>query len=158
MGAKSRNKGNAFERKVAKILSDWSGLELRRTPLSGGWSSDSRVSGDLVAIDHPEFYMHVECKKQEAFSWEATLQGHGIFYDWWEQAANACPETKFPVVIFQKNRGDIWIAFRPSDFEYVSVFAIEPEWAVLHYNINILALSVFCKHINYRDAVELGEL
>ena len=46
-----KNKGNEFERKVAKMLSEWSGVKFMRTPASGAIHNfkDKRVVSDIVA-------------------------------------------------------------------------------------------------------------
>ena len=46
----SKNKGDTFERKTAKILGDWWGSKFSRTPQSGGahWLADNNAVGDIV--------------------------------------------------------------------------------------------------------------
>ena len=55
----SRNKGVLFERKIAKMLSDWWGDTFSRTPLSGGWQKKreegKRVRGDIITPDNFPF-------------------------------------------------------------------------------------------------------
>lgn len=57
----SRVKGSRAELDVARTFSDWCGEEVRRTPLSGGWSTARfGVTADLVCAN-PAFPFHVEC-------------------------------------------------------------------------------------------------
>lgn len=57
-----RKKGSVFERKIAKIFSKWSGSDVNRTPLSGGWAKNAKhgVKNDLISTD-PNFPFGVEC-------------------------------------------------------------------------------------------------
>lgn len=119
-----RTKGSSFERNIAKILSAWSGIELRRTPLSGGWAKGNpEVAGDLVSVDPEQsFRYHVECKNSEAWSWEQILNSKKIsgpiFKSWWKQAYDECPKGKIPVLVFSKAYHDIYIMFQVTGMEY----------------------------------------
>lgn len=115
-GKKSRNKGSGYERKIAKILSKWSGMELRRTPLSGGWAKQNpKVSGDLVNISDNEFPLHVECKNQESFEWEPFLHGNGSLKGWWDQTLRTCPNNKIPILVFSRAYYDDWVMLKKKD-------------------------------------------
>lgn len=91
VGKMARRKGSNFELRVAKKLSEWSGLELRRTPLSGGWGGATTM-GDIVPIapdkkdpDYRAKYaafqkwcLSVECKAQEGWSFDSFAYSHSI--------------------------------------------------------------------------------
>lgn len=83
----SRNKGNTFERKIAKAFTDWSGGKMifRRSPLSGGW--EPRVqTGDIFPIgfqDHFPFI--IEVRKNEQFSIDKALSGSCIIDKWFQE-------------------------------------------------------------------------
>lgn len=118
MGAKSRNKGNAFELKVAKIFSGKFGLEIRRTPLSGGWArGNPHVYGDLVCIDRdvkkPYNFMYcVECKCVEGWSLQSLFNAKaGWFNTWWAQLIKECPDDKIPLLVFSKAFAPIMVAY-----------------------------------------------
>lgn len=112
MGKKSRDKGAAFEREVAKLFSEAYGLEFRRTPLSGGWAKDADVAaGDLVCIDDPDFPYMIECKKAENWKFESLFtDNHTWFDNWWEQAVEECPDSKEPLLVFSRNYMPILVA------------------------------------------------
>lgn len=61
-GKKSKTKGNNFERKVAKMLSQWWGSKFYRTPMSGGskLKEGFHLAGDVVT-DDLTFCFHTEC-------------------------------------------------------------------------------------------------
>jgi Holliday junction resolvase len=87
----AKQKGNRFEREVAKMLNQKFNTNVRRTPMSGGMS----FKGDIIDInpDSELFRFSFECKNQEKLNiWKAL-----------EQAENDAPRMKEPVVIFTKN-------------------------------------------------------
>lgn len=103
MGKKSKNKGDNFERKVAKILAEWWGTKLKRTPLSGGWGTEI-TKGDVVPVDKENnFPFCVEVKANECFSpWHLFLEEiPGYLLEWWGQA-NADPD-KPPLLVVKNN-------------------------------------------------------
>jgi Holliday junction resolvase len=85
-GRASRSKGANAERELAKIIGDRLGVEMRRTPLSGGM----KWKGDIVGW--PGY--HVEAKRQERLSIPA----------WVEQAEGDCPDGCVPLVAFRRSR------------------------------------------------------
>ena len=63
----SKKKGDAFERKTAKILGEWWGEKFNRSPQSGGasWASDNNAVGDIVTPTGSNFPLVIECKHRE---------------------------------------------------------------------------------------------
>lgn len=115
VGKMARNKGNSFENTVAKMLTEWSGYEHKRVPLSGGWQKNV-VSGDVFCCaEHDVAYKSKsicvpfswECKNQER--WDlATLfkpeADKNIIGKFWAQAADdAKVNAKAPALIFTRN-------------------------------------------------------
>ena len=114
-GKKSRSKGARFEREIAAFFQEWSGLEFRRTPLSGGWSRQNpNVAGDLVCIDEGvTLPFIIECKNQESWTWEALLiGGSAVFAGFWEQTVEEAliAGGRIPLLVFTKNYDQDWIA------------------------------------------------
>lgn len=121
----SKNKGSEFERAVAKMLTLWSGYEFHRTPMSGAlhWTNDKRVVSDIVPpqelIDEG-WPFSIECKKVEN-SWEfncfldgtsQTLKEH------WKQCCDdAVRECMVPMLVFSKNRRDIFVMLKSEVFK-----------------------------------------
>jgi len=116
MGKASRDKGAAFERRICKIMGEAYGVELRRTPLSGGWAQHyDDVAGDVVAVKG-EFPYCVECKNQEGWKLESLLtEKHAWFDAWWNQLIKACPADKMPLLIFSRNFAPEYVAMRNMD-------------------------------------------
>lgn len=100
----SRNKGNELELIVAKAFSKAFGLQIRRTPLSGGWSHDNpETAGDLVCTTPgANFPYCVECKNVEGWKLESLFtEQHKWFDDWWQQARTEA-KGKTPILVFSK--------------------------------------------------------
>lgn len=114
-GKKSSNKGKDYERKIAKLLSDWCGFELIRTPMSGAWQG---TAGDIIPKDRSKhFPFLVECKKQENWSLEQILESHGPFSSWVTQVQQELVKdlsnghnVKSFLLIFTRNNKPDYIA------------------------------------------------
>lgn len=114
MPSRSKQKGNAAEREVAKILSAWFGADFKRVPNSGAlrWSGVSWVYGDLLP---PEGFPGILESKHYA---EIDLDGllrlkptDANPLGWWGQVVSdvkRCYEDTGlalqPILIFKANR------------------------------------------------------
>jgi hypothetical protein len=98
MGKLSRQKGNAFERKVAKmILSTFPQFgppDCYRTPLSGGHPSAD--SGDLLTSNalQRKFPYVVECKHVRGWNLQWLMPPTKEILRWIEQASQACERIR----------------------------------------------------------------
>lgn len=122
MKINSKKKGNSFELKVAKMLTEWSGEEFHRTPMSGAlhWENDNRVLSDIVPpqtlLGWP---LSIECKKVET-SWEfsSLIEGTALFWRHWEQCwEDSQRENMIPMLIFNKNYREIYVAITVDTFQ-----------------------------------------
>lgn len=97
-GKKSRRKGGNYERKVKGLLKEWLGIDLERTPLSGGYAKKKNlnsVKGDLNTLDDKiKFLLHIECKDHKKWSIKS----------WWQQAIDDCPKEKIPLLIMHQGQ------------------------------------------------------
>lgn len=111
-GKRSRNKGANFERTVAKIFKEKFGIDLVRTPQSGGFAKKSEKAddfrGDIVSADKDyDLKLHVECKNAQTWSLPA----------WLRQAESDCPKGKIPCVIMHKPNSSVnYITLNLEDF------------------------------------------
>ncbi len=111
-GAGSKRKGATYERKIAKIFRDVFGIELSRTPQSGGFAKKSTKAdafrGDITCLDDTvDFKLHLEAKCQ------STIR----LREWIKQAEDDCPDGNIPVVIFHlQGTSKEVISLRYSDF------------------------------------------
>jgi len=110
-GRKSKNKGNTFQREVAKSLSKWSGATFKATPRSGGlrWGGAFWTYGDLTPPE--DFFAVFECKHYHEIEFLDVLgttrspQGAGLVHEWWNKearvdAARAARELGRPFAAF----------------------------------------------------------
>ena len=104
MSINSKDKGNRFEREIAKQLSKKFNTKAQRTPLSGGMD----LRGDLIVLEQRSILFNVsfECKNQERLNiWKAL-----------HQCENDCERGKDPVVVFTKNHENTYAAMRFEDW------------------------------------------
>lgn len=105
VGRGSQIKGKNFERRIAKLLTDWWGSTIRRVPNSGGLN----IKGDIMTEnvdDMKNFPFHFELKCQER--WNVS--------NYFSQAEYDCPKDKKPAVIFSKNNDNVYIMLKLEDF------------------------------------------
>ena len=112
LGRRSRNKGASFERKIAEKFKKFFGIELSRTPQSGGFMKKSEVAdnfrGDILPTDkNVKLHVHVECKN--AVKWSLP--------SWLAQAESDCPKDRKSIVIFHKDNSSIdYVCLKLEDF------------------------------------------
>jgi hypothetical protein len=151
---KSGPKGKDYERHIAKILSDWCGFPLIRTPMSGAWQG---TAGDIIPKNKTDdFPFLVECKKQEHWQMEQLLSNTGPFADWVQQAVEGMAkdaehgrDVRTFMLIFSRNRKPDYIACThsliPDDWPEAEFVAVRPGLLVFElytflnlYNFNQL--------------------
>lgn len=124
----SRNKGATYERKVAKMMSDWWGGQFSRVPASGGlnWGADQRVAGDIVPPPESGFPFVIECKKREDWTFDHILLNIGTPKDWWQQVVmDSRRVNQVPLLIFSRNRAKDFIMIPHEDEMYKSLQDID---------------------------------
>lgn len=119
-----RNKGSAFERKVAKlIIATFANKGINkedcyRTPGSGGHRFASKTDpGDLVLSPalRELFNFSVECKHYAKLDWGVLLSNRrkkGQFESWWRQCCKAAVDDAIPLLVFKRNNGNIYAMYR----------------------------------------------
>lgn len=123
MGVNGRNKGSCYERQIAKILTEWTKVELFRSPMSGGWGSNTK--GDITpknAQEMVDWIFSIELKKHEGWNLEDLVKGtnKGKMLDWWSQCSgDASKGGKIPILIFSKNRDADYVWIRDEDYKKI---------------------------------------
>jgi len=103
-GRAAKIKGKNFERKVATIINDALGTNVKRIPCSGALPD---WKGDLRELDGPLRNFVFECKNQERLNiWDAIRQA--------EKAT--LTSLKIPVVVFTKNFESEYVCLNLRDF------------------------------------------
>lgn len=97
LGSMKRRKGSTYERTIAKKIKEQVGIDLTRTPQSGGFAKKSEKAedfrGDIVCLDKDiHLNVHIECKDHK--TWKPK--------DWYKQAKSDCPEGLVPIVIMHQ--------------------------------------------------------
>lgn len=111
-GKKAKRKGGNYERDIAKKFQTKYGVELKRTPQSGGFAKKCDKAddyrGDITIVDTKQMLLlHIECKNQKTWSLK----------QWLEQAEEDCPEGRTPIVIFhQHNSSKDYVCLSLEDF------------------------------------------
>lgn len=124
-GLNSRNKGNRFEREVAKILSDAWGFKFVRTPNSGAFKG--LAPADIIPEDKAQWdscCFHIECKARKGWSLEQLISSKKKcpVLEWWfdeeakqVEARGAKFYDKAMLLIFTKNHDDTYVMFSLGD-------------------------------------------
>lgn len=111
-GKNAKRKGGQYERDIAKKFQSKYGVELKRTPQSGGFAKKSDKAddyrGDITIVDTKQMLLvHIECKNQK--TWQLK--------QWIEQAEEDCPDGRVPLVIFhQHNSSKDYVCVSLDDF------------------------------------------
>lgn len=119
------------ERRVANLLTEWSGVPFRRRRIQGreGALRMAELAADVIPTAG-DFDMSVECKKGKDFSLEALManQKTSKFSKWWLQCCYDAQlvsqdqgRTVYPFMFFKPEPAFDWVAFsanmalRPKD-------------------------------------------
>jgi len=120
----SRKKGATYERQIAKKLSDWSNIKLRRSPQSGGWNS----RGDITPVDPKDMVdwpFNIELKNRQGWQLTELLTGNNIqtgILSWWKQSVRDSKiSKKIPVLIFTKNFDTDYICLEKNVFKQLGL-------------------------------------
>lgn len=135
MRVNSKQKGNAFERSIAKMFGKHFSDDFRRVPQSGALVGGSNrfgaqtlredakeiLAGDIIVPDWFPFICECKHYKDEP-KFHAILQGKSLTLDRWIEQANGDAEfaNKYPLVIFKVTRVGEFACFDESlpDIEY----------------------------------------
>lgn len=154
-----KEKGSNFERKVAKMLSEWSGFEFMRTPMSGAIHNfkDKRVISDIVApLSLGDFPFSIECKCCQ-YDWDFSqiLEGTSMFWKHWKQCwDDSQKEGMEPMLVFTKNYRDTYVAlpFRVySSLGLSGLNAIQIEYEGCR--LILLKFQVFLEHVTLQEVL-----
>jgi hypothetical protein len=108
----SKVKGNRNELEVTKLLSDWTGHEFTRVPMSGGlrWKNRMDICGDVINVDPGfSFPFSVEAKSYKNLGLPVglgrTLRSNSIIYRFFDQcSSDAKASNKIPLLIVRENQ------------------------------------------------------
>lgn len=115
-GAGAHRKGSAFELKVSKILSKWTGEHAMRVPSSGAnhqQKGEIRMIGDITFPVGSSNSFNYECKNHESMQVKSVLMNNGNMPSFWEQATSDSRRVQgkllSPMLVFNISHDSIYI-------------------------------------------------
>lgn len=163
IGRKSKRKGRKYESRVAHLLTEFTGVNFRRVPASGGFNKTGGVvvaqhvfSGDVICDDH-RFLFSVEAKNRKDMSLTALLKSPttAMFTKCWDQCLeDAKTNNCKPMMFFKPNMSDDWVCLREQEIDSVTLCEMR------HIKLNVYTESSqtpnpviidwneFTKHVN----------
>lgn len=126
IGRRSKRKGKTYERRCAKLLTEYTGVGFRKTPSSGGFNKFGGVKireelfcGDLIC-DSQNFIFCVEAKNRNEFKFEAVLKNSSTaaFTKWWYQCLDDAKRVGLlPILFFKPDNQADFIAVDEAGFK-----------------------------------------
>jgi hypothetical protein len=111
MANTSKNKGSAYEAKIAKLLTNEFKVEFRRVPLSG---AIDYLKGDIWTPKDTAWWPYcIECKHYKDIQWNnfLTSKTTDMLVFWKQTLREAEVMDKKPLLIFRWNRSKDFVAF-----------------------------------------------
>jgi hypothetical protein len=156
IGRRAKNKGKSYERNFAKILTEWTGVNFRKTPGSGGFNKQGvtvagrSFAGDLIC-DKSNFIFSIEAKNRKNFSFQQILKNPSTapFTEWWFQTVrDAKKEDLEPL-----------LRFKPKEGSPDNLIALDISWAS-RFDGRAMTLSMYSQILEFvvqEKAYWLGE-
>ena len=131
IGKSNVSTAKCHERRVAKLLTEWSGREFRRRRVEGRESDTvlRDLTGDVVPADATNrCRFNIEAKKGKGFSLTSILTGYATckFSEWYHQstydaslASKALGLDIRPLVFFKPHPNFDWVAFDVKALEFL---------------------------------------
>jgi Holliday junction resolvase len=122
----SRAKGSRAETDVAKALKQYTGLDFKRVPLSGGLHASHQLKGDLYLVNSLNVYC-IEVKHYKDCHLTSNILTDSVpqIQEWWLQTIREAAQiSRKPLLIFKHDRSKLFVAFKepPSTEEYRYMF------------------------------------
>lgn len=126
----SRQKGARGEVEAAKILKQYTGLDFKRVPLSGGLHASHGLKGDLYLVNSLNIYcIEVKNYADDHLTSKVLTDKTPQLQTWWEQTIReAAQVSRKPLLIYKFNRSKMFCAFK--DMPNYSNY----NWAFLNIN------------------------
>lgn len=147
----SKSKGNAFERVIAKQLSQYFYNDpdaLVRNFNSGGLATMRKGAGlspgDIIQVKHLDkpLQFSIECKHHKKFNINDLIIGNtksNLYKAWVQCKRDATTLDKIPMLIFKQNFGDIYVVlpYNQDDIKPLEIFkqyCLTKEFVILKFN------------------------
>lgn len=150
IGKRSKRTGKNYERRTAKLLSEFTSVNFRKTPGSGGFNKHGGISireelfcGDVIC-DRPDFQFCIEAKNRQSFSFTAILKNPETaeFSKWWYQCImDAKAVNLYPMMFFKPDRSADFVALCKEGMDLIDAWNI-PHFVLSTYANKILKMRV----------------
>jgi len=110
----SKDKGNRYERLIAKEMGKYWGAVFNRSPGSGSYrgSREHELTGDLVTDPADKFPFSLEAKNRQTGNWtleSVVLNKHDV-KNWYAQSVNDARRAGLvPMLVFTRNYADDFV-------------------------------------------------
>jgi len=140
-GRRSKRRGKTYERRAAKLLTEFTDIGFRSTPSSGGFNKQGGVvireelfCGDVIC-DNPNFLFCVEAKNRKSFSFTALLKNSDTaeFSKWWYQCVEDAHKVHMlPIMFFKPDNQADFVALDVCGFQVVN-----PREELPHFKLSV---------------------
>lgn len=133
IGRRSKRKGKTYERKIAGLLTDFTDVNFRKTPGSGGFNKQGVMikqesfCGDVIC-DRADFKFCVEAKNRDTFNFHSLLvnPNTAAFSEWWHQCLEDAKSVNLlPIMFFKPELGEDFVALTQ---EGCQALGLPPPW------------------------------
>lgn len=126
VGRSNVRKGKTYERRIANLLTEYTGHEFRRRRVEGRDLNviERESTADVIPVK-ADIIFSIEAKSGKGFSFDALLGNpkKNIFTAWWHQASydaqlltKAFDRTIYPLLFFKYSTTQDWVAI-PTEVE-----------------------------------------
>jgi hypothetical protein len=168
--ANSKKKGNRFELKVSKWLTEWTGYKFQRTPYSGANHINKELASDIMCSDPKHQHrcrISVECKSYKEIKFEHVLLGNkgSDINRFWEQAkGDAQRSNKVPILCMRYNsmpRDDFFFVVSSKMADILKPVSKKAPYMVLGLgngdNLIVFMASKIMKEVSYKEFHKLAK-
>lgn len=173
VGRRSKRKGKTYERRCASLLTEFTGVNFRSTPASGGFNKQGVTirqelfCGDVIC-DRKDFLFCVEAKNRLSFSFESILKNPDTspFTSWWYQCLDDAKSTKMlPILFFKPDNAADFVALTEDGIKQIEaenlphfVIKYNSKLTVKHYDELIKDVELPIPYIyNWKDISKLNK-
>ncbi len=127
IGKSNVSTSKSHERRLARLLTEWSGVEFRRRRVEGRDSTvvERESTADVIPVTG-RIWFSIEAKKGKGFSLDAMLNNPGgcLFTEWWHQTCydaeiltGVLKQEYLPLLFFKPQPAFDWLAVDQTAFK-----------------------------------------
>ena len=166
IGRSNVHTAKCHERRVAKLLTDWSGRAFRRRRVEGRGDDVKVIEGvaDVIPVED-DIIFAIEAKKGKDFSLDGLLlnPSGARFTEWWFQASydallltNKTNIKRYPMLFFKPHPNWDWVVV---PFEVFQQNILTPhEVCTTEYNHRRKSSEIWFPHIHFDAYVWMGPI